>query len=69
MFVVSTLPWAMTVALPRFTGAIGWLLLGVMVVTLTPLGDREGAVWRASLEDDSWLAAWEFLLFPMRLLG
>ena len=69
MFVVSTLPWAMTVAVPRFTGAIGWLLLGVMVVTLTPLGDRDGSVWRAPVEDGSWRAAWECLLFPMRLVG
>jgi hypothetical protein len=69
MFVVSTVPWALTVALPRFAGAIGWMLLCVMAVTLTPIGDQGGAAWRASLEDQSWTAAAAFLLFPIRLVG
>ena len=69
MFVVSTVPWAITVALPRFAGAIGWMLLCVMAVTLTPIGDQGGAAWRASLEDQSWTAAAAFLLFPIRLVG
>lgn len=31
---VSTLPWALTVSLPRFSGAIGWLLLGLLIVAV-----------------------------------
>ena len=69
MFVVSTVPWAVTVALPRFTGAIGWTLLCVMAVSLTPIGDPGDAAWRASAQDGPWIAASEFLLFPTRLMA
>jgi hypothetical protein len=69
MFVVSTIPWAATVALPRFTGAIGWMLLCVMAVTLTPIDDQ-GSVFRyGSMREGVWSAACAFLLFPMRLAG
>jgi hypothetical protein len=33
MAVVSTLPWAFTVGLPRFSGAIGWLVTLAMATT------------------------------------
>jgi hypothetical protein len=33
---VSTLPWAVTVGLPRFAGAIGWLLVIVTAAALVP---------------------------------
>ena len=36
LFVVSTLPWATTMAMPRFSGAIGWLLLAVTALSLVP---------------------------------
>lgn len=35
MLVVSTVPWACTVGLPRFSGAIGWLLL----ISLAPVSN------------------------------
>jgi hypothetical protein len=43
--VVSTIPWAATVALPRFTAAIGWLLcLALLAVAAPPEpGMRNGA--------------------------
>jgi hypothetical protein len=37
MWLVSTLPWALTVALPRFAGAIGWLLLLSLAGIFAPL--------------------------------
>ena len=46
VFVVSTLPWACTVALPRFAGGIGWLLVIVTWAT-TVAGDTRGE-WSVS---------------------
>jgi hypothetical protein len=66
MFVVSTLPWALTVGLPRFSAAIGWVLLCALAVSLAPgvAGDRGvasgGAEWV--------LSAVGVLLFPMRMV-
>ena len=50
---VSTIPWAANVALPRFAGAIGWLLL----VCLT---DSGGVIWPDSVHE---------VIFPIALLG
>ena len=42
VMLVSTIPWALTVALPRFSGGIGWLLvLTIAGVTFSP----EGSDW------------------------
>ena len=38
LVVVSTLPWALTVRLPRFAGAIGWLLVLAVFLTVTTPG-------------------------------
>jgi hypothetical protein len=66
MFVVSTLPWALTVTLPRFAGAIGWVLLAVLATTLLP--PDVGTVWRDA-HSSGWLDAWGFLIFPSRMAG
>lgn len=50
---VSTIPWAANVALPRFSGAIGWLLL-------VCLADSGGVVWPDSVHE---------VIFPIALLG
>jgi hypothetical protein len=39
LWLVSTLPWALTVGLPRFAGAIGWLLLLGLLGIAMPLGE------------------------------
>jgi hypothetical protein len=39
MAVVSTLGWACTVPLPRFSGAIGWMVAVVAAMSLWPLDD------------------------------
>ena len=36
LLLVSTLPWAAGVRLPRFSGAIGWLLIAVTAQSLLP---------------------------------
>ena len=50
---VSTIPWATNVALPRFAGAIGWLLL-------VCLADSGGVIWPDSVRE---------VIFPVALLG
>ena len=55
MLLVSTLPWAITVALPRFSGAIGWLLA---LVTANAIPASAGA--------PRWL--W-FLVYPPDAVG
>lgn len=40
MVFVSTVPWAMTVPLPRLTGGLAWVLLLVIAVPSVPTTDR-----------------------------
>ena len=69
MLFVSTIPWATTAPLPRFSGAIGWLLILAMVSLLMPPFrgldlERTGQSWQA------WLTtAGTFLVFPPALVG
>jgi hypothetical protein len=49
----STIPWAVSVGLPRFSGAIGWLLLAC-------LAESRGIVWPDSVHD---------VIVPVALLG
>lgn len=68
VFLVSTIPWALNVALPRFSGGIGWLLvLTISGVTLSP----DGAAWlmQPSSSLGPWQAAWAFLVFPIAHIG
>jgi hypothetical protein len=64
---VSTIPWAVTIALPRFSGGIGWLLvLTIVGVTLSP----GGADW-FSIQSGGGdpFVAWIFLVYPMTTVG
>ena len=53
LLMASTIPWAATVALPRFSGAIGWLL----VVCLSAVS---GVVWPDAVHD---------VMFPIDVIG
>ena len=69
VFLVSTLPWATSVALPRFSGGIGWLLLAVTLATTfsSPvLGDWDATSTR--IEDLVW-PAWSFFVYPVAAVG
>jgi hypothetical protein len=67
MIGVSSIPWATTVPLPRFAGAIGWLLTLVLVTGLTPVAERP---LLARVDHEApWLGAVAFVLFPARLVG
>jgi len=69
LLLVSTIPWSATVSLPRFTGAIGWLIvLTLLVVSLS--ADGAGG----SLVDATIGSAWVDLslsptLYPPALVG
>ncbi len=69
VFVVSTLPWALGVALPRFSSGIGWLLL-VVALTTTFASPVMGE-WASSstrIEDLAW-PAWAFFVYPFGAVG
>ncbi len=53
LLMASTIPWAVTVALPRFSGAIGWLLV-------VCLGAAGGVVWPDPVRQ---------VVFPIDLIG
>jgi hypothetical protein len=69
VFLVSTLPWATTVALPRFSGGIGWILVAVTTVT-TFSTDVMGhwSVPSTRIEELAW-PAWSFLVYPIGPVG
>jgi hypothetical protein len=66
---VSTIPWAITLRLPRFSGAVGWLLL-ISTMSLA-------APWMLSIDADRSLHDWEtwtrmagtVLVYPPVLVG
>jgi hypothetical protein len=62
---VSTIPWATTVPMTRFAGAIGWLLILVLVAGLTPVGDR--LLW--GTDGPSPYAVVTAIVFPGGLVG
>ena len=66
---VSTLPWALNVALPRFASGIGWLLV---LVTATTTFSRpvigEWTVGSTQVEALVW-PAWVFLISPLGAVG
>jgi hypothetical protein len=66
---VSTIPWAATVTLPRFAGAIGWLLaLAVLAATLPAAVD--GRLFDVIGAGTSWFeAAVAVLVYPPLAVG
>jgi hypothetical protein len=69
LFLVSTPPWAMTVALPRFSGGIGWLLVAVTAATTFSTDVLE--TWTAPstrIEELAW-PAWSFFVYPIAAVG
>jgi len=69
LFLVSTLPWAVTVGLPRFSGGIGWML--VVVTAATTFSADVFGVWAVPstrIEDVAW-SAWAFFMYPIAAVG
>jgi hypothetical protein len=68
MILVSTVPWAATVGLPRFTAAIAWLLFAVVVAVVLPAG--EAPLLLDPLPASSWASAFiATTLNPAGLIG
>ena|SRR5688572_6804961 len=66
---VSTVPWAATIALPRFTAAIAWLLMLATAAAVFP-ADRAHAVLDPLDSPSSWLtASLAVTLYPVALVG
>lgn len=66
---VSTLPWAITVALPRFSGGVGWLLVLAGTAALTPVAAGRVEPVRALHAESAAWAAWTFLVYPLATVG
>jgi hypothetical protein len=65
---VSTLPWAITMRLPRFSGGIGWLLALAISASVWP--SPEVSTGGFSSDDARrLLTAWGFLVNPSSLVG
>ena len=67
MALVSTIAWAITVRLPRFSGGIGWLLvLTLSTSVLSPMNVPS----RSTNDVGEWLRpAWECLVYPVVFVG
>src|SRR5688572_2214805 len=69
VFVVSTLPWAMSIGLPRFSGGIAWML--VVVTAATTFSPGVMGPWTAHstrIEELAW-PSWAFLIYPVGAIG
>ena len=65
---VSTIPWAVTVTLPRFSGGIGWLLVLTMAgITFSP----DGSAWLAipGRANGPLASSWALLVYPLTSVG
>jgi hypothetical protein len=65
---VSTLPWAITVRLPRFSGGIGWLLALTLSTSVLSSGTVPGNQSTNDVGGLIW-PAWEFLVYPAVFVG
>jgi hypothetical protein len=68
-FLVSTLPWALAVRLPRFAPSIGWILLLAMVPMVVPAATADRALRLAFTASPGYEAAFMSLLYPVSLVG
>ena len=68
MALVSTMAWAITVRLPRFSGGIGWLLLLTLSTRVFSPGNVPGR--HTATDIGSWIwSVWEFLVYPAVFVG
>lgn len=65
---VSTLPWAITVRLPRFSAGIGWLLALAISANVLSFGLAYGPHSTKGVAELMW-SAWVFLVYPALFVG
>jgi hypothetical protein len=68
MGLVSTMPWAITVRLPRFSGGIGWLLVLTLSTSVLSSARMPGSSGANEVGESIW-SAWEFLVYPVVFVG
>jgi hypothetical protein len=68
VWLISTLPWAITVRLPRFSGGIGWLLALAVSTTIWP-GTGPSVGPAGTEHSDVLSSAWSFLVYPPMWVG
>lgn len=68
MVLVSTLPWAINVRLPRFAAGIGWLLALAMSTSVRSSASLPSDSPGAGLGEVIW-SAWTVLVYPAGLVG
>jgi hypothetical protein len=67
MALVSTMAWAITVRLPRFSGGIGWLLVLTLSTSVLSPPNVPG---RSASDVGEWMRpTWEFLVYPVVFVG
>ena len=69
LVMVSTLPWALGVALPRFAPGVGWVLVIVTAGSLAPAGSVDAWLNEAAVAPAGYTAAAVFLLYPPSTVG
>jgi hypothetical protein len=69
MILVSTIPWAVTVPLPRFAGAVGWLLVMAIGSVQLPLLNGDGAVAVSGVNHAPAVAPAALVIYPLLLVG
>jgi hypothetical protein len=69
VFLVSTLPWAISVGLPRFSGGIGWLLVAVTATTTFSSGVMGEWTATSTRIEELALAALAFFVYPIGAVG
>jgi hypothetical protein len=68
MLLVSTIPWAITIALPRFSGGIGWLLV-LTIARVTFSSERSAWLNVHGAQERPMSAAWSVLVYPISAVG
>jgi hypothetical protein len=66
---VSTLPWAIGVALPRFAAGIGWMLVAVTTATTFSRGLLGTWVVESTRIEDLLWPAWSVFIYPIAIVG
>jgi hypothetical protein len=68
LWLASSIPWAATVALPRFAAAIAWLVVLVVMLTALPSG-QASLLGALDPEGPSLWAGVAAVVYPMGLIG
>lgn len=68
LWLASSIPWAATVALPRFAAAIGWLVVLATTLTTLPSGQSSLVAALGGQATSHWSPV-VALVYPMGLLG